>query len=148
MSGYPGPYAIAVDRAPSILLYDGRKAAFRRAVAIFTYGLDDLVPIPLESEPARRLVETQFGYRPFVFALVDEESIHVGGTAVRRTLIARGVAPSVAGSLERLYAKHGDAFGRIVHGEAPADLHGTFELDPAARRHLEAIRERESGRRG
>ena len=110
--------------------------------------MNDLVPVPLESEPAQRLVEAQFEYRPFVFALVDEESIHVGGTAVSRTLIARGVAPSVARSLERLYANYGDAFGRIVHGEAPADLHGTFELDPAARCHLEAIRERESRRRG
>lgn len=110
--------------------------------------MEGLVPVPLESERAQELVAAQFGYRPFVFALVDEEAIHVGGTAVRRTLIARGVTPSVARPLERLYASYGDAFGRIVHGEAPADLHGTFELEPAARRHFEAIRERESRRRG
>lgn len=126
------------------MLYDGRKTVFRRAATLFTYGLDDPVPVPLESESAQALLDCQFGYRPFVFALVDDRSIHVGGTAVRRALIARGVPPVLAVPFERLYSDHGSAFSRIIHGEAPAEIHGTFELHPAALAHLDTIREKGS----
>ena len=133
-----------MNQKPSILLYDGRKLAFRRAAAFFTYGLDDPIPVPLESEPVQALLASQFGYQPFIFALVDDQSIHVGGTAVRRALTARGVPTLLTVPFERLYSGYGTRFSRFIHGEAPAEIHGTFELHPTALAHLESIREAET----
>lgn len=125
---------------PSILVYDGRKAVFRAAVDGFTYGMDDLVAVPWESAPVQRFLEAQFGGHPFIFVLVDGESVHVGKTAVGRTLIARGAPTPIARAFERLYPPLAAPFGRLVHGDAPADVHGTFAIDPDARVHVDAIR--------
>lgn len=129
----------------SVLIYDGRNAAFRSVVDVFTYRMEDVVSVPLESDLAQRFLEAQFGGRPFVFVFVEGDSVHVGDAAVRRTLTARGIDASVARSFERLYSKFGDSFGRIVHGEAPAEINGTFTVHPDARRHLESIRCRQTG---
>ncbi|WP_138004773.1 hypothetical protein [Halalkalirubrum salinum] len=127
----------------SVLVYDGRKDAFRTVVDLLTRDMGDLVAAPWESARIQRFLEAQFGDRPFVFLLVEENSVHAGETAVRRALDARGLDPTIARTFERLYPKIADPFGRVVHGEAPADIHGTFELTPAAREHIDPIRRRQ-----
>ncbi len=123
-----------------VLVYDGRKAAFRRAVDVLTYGMDDLIAIPWESEPIQAFLEAQFGGRPFVFVLIEGDAVHAGETAVRRAMDARGIASPLARGVESLYPKIADPFGRVVHGEAPADIHGTFRLEPDAQPYIDDIR--------
>lgn len=124
----------------SVLVYDGRKEAFRTAVDLFTYGMDDVIPVPWESDVAQQFLDAQFGSRPFVFVLIEGEAVHAGETAVKQALTARGFASPIAAGFERLYQEVGDPFGKVVHGEAPANIHGTFRLDPDARVHVEAMR--------
>ena len=124
----------------SVLVYDGRKAIFRRAVSALTYGMDELIAVPWESEPIQQFLEAQFGGRPFVFLLIEGDAVHAGETAVRRAMDARGIARPLARGFESLYPKIADPFGRVVHGEAPADIHGTYRIDPDARAYIEAIR--------
>lgn len=131
-----------MSRPPSVLVYDGRKPAFRTAATAFIYGLDDIVAVPWESAPVQAFLEAQFGARPFVFLLIEDETIHAGETAVKRVLDARGSPGPVASAFERVYLEIADPFGRVVHGQAPADIHGTFSVDSEARPHLEAIRRR------
>lgn len=128
----------------SVLVYDGRKQAFRSAVDLLTYGMDDLIAVPWESDAVQEFLEAQFGSRPFVFCLIDATAVHVGEAAVRRAIEARGVAPPVAHGFERLYPLIADPFGRVVHGEAPADIHGSFRLKPDAQAHVDAIRQEHS----
>lgn len=125
----------------SVLVYDGRKEAFRTAVDVLTYGMDDVIAVPWESEPIQEFLEAQFGSRPFVFLLIEGDAVHAGETAVRRALDARGIASPVARGFESLYPKIADPFGRVVHGEAPADIHGSYRLDEAARPYIDSIRE-------
>jgi len=138
---------LVVSSPLSVLVYDGRKAAFRTAVDVLTYGMDDLIAVPWESAPIQRFLEAQFGDRPFVFVLIEGDAVHAGETAVRRAMDARGIADPLARGVESLYPRIADPFGRVVHGEAPADIHGTYRLDPDAREHIDAIRERHERRR-
>ena len=141
--GHIGEHRIPGVSAPaSVLVYDGRKDAFRTVVGLLTRNTDGLVAAPWESARIQRFLEDQFGDRPFVFLLVEGDTVHAGETAVRRVLDARGLDPTIARAFERLYPKIADPFGRVVHGEAPADIHGTFELTPDAREHLDPIRQR------
>ena len=124
----------------SVLVYDGRKQAFRTAVDVLTYGMDDVIPVPWESAPAQQFLEAQFGSRPFVFVLIEGDAVHAGETAVRRAMDARGIAAPLARGFQSLYPKIADPFGRVVHGEAPADIHGSYRLDPEARKIIDEIR--------
>ena len=123
---------------PAVVLYDGRRRAFR-ALADRLAARRDLVTVPLASTDARRFLDAQFGGRPFAFVLVEGESVHVGSAAVRRLLRRRGVGP-VADLAARAYPAIAPAFGRIVHGQEPADLDGTVPLADAARDPLSALR--------
>jgi len=100
-----------------VLVYDGRKQAFRSAVDLLTCGVEDLLAAPWESESVQAFLEAQFRGRPFVFCLIDATAVHVGEAAVRRALEARGIAPPVARGFERLYPLIAAPFGRVVHGE-------------------------------
>jgi hypothetical protein len=102
--------------------------------------MDDVIPIPWESDVAQDFLKAQFGSRPFVFVLVEGDVVHAGETAVKKTMDARGVATPLARGFEALYPKIAAPFGRVVHGEAPAEIHGTYKLDPDAREYIEAIR--------
>ena len=124
---------------PAVLLYDGRRRAFRALADRFAGSAADLVTARLESTPARRFLEAQFGDRPFAVVLVEGESVHAGSAAVRRVLRRRGAGP-VAGLAARAYPTIAPAFGRVVHGREPADLDGTFSLADAAREPLSALR--------
>ena len=125
----------------SVLVYDGRKPAFRTAVDVLTYGMDDVIAVPWESEPVQEFLEAQFGSRPFVFVLIEDDAVHAGETAVRRAMDARGIASPLARGFQSLYPKIADPFGRVVHGEAPADIHGTYRLDPDAQVYIDDIRD-------
>ena len=124
----------------SVLVYDGRKAAFRTAVDVLTYGMDDVIAVPWESDVVQAFLEAQFGSRPFVFVLIEDNAVHAGETAVKKAMDARGIASPVARGVEALYPKIAAPFGRVVHGEAPAEIHGTYRLDPDAREFVDEIR--------
>lgn len=123
----------------AVLLYDGRRRAFRALADRVADCADGLVTAPLESERAKRFLEAQFGDQPFAFVLVEGDSVHVGSAAVRRVLRRSGVGP-VAGLAGRAYPALAPAFGRVVHGEEPADIDGTVPLADAARDPLAALR--------
>jgi expansin (peptidoglycan-binding protein) len=124
----------------SLLVYDGSKRAFRAAAAALACRTD-LVPVPWESEAVGAFLEAQFGGRPFAFVLVEGDDVHVGSGTVERLLRRRGVRPSVAAALAGAYPHVAGPFGRVAHGREPADLDGTFPLDPEARAHVASLRE-------
>lgn len=124
----------------SLLIYDGSNALFRTAAELLACRSADLVPVAWGSAPAQAFLEAQFGDRPFAFMLVEGGSVHVGAATVDRVLRDRGVDPSVAAVLERLYPPVAGPFGRVVHGREPADLHGTFPLTDDAREHADRLR--------
>jgi len=135
-----GDIPVAVSSPLSVLVYDGRKEAFRTAVDVLTYGMDDVIAVPWESDVVQKFLEAQFGGRPFVFVLIEGNAVHAGETAVKKAMDARGIASPVARGFEALYPKIAAPFGRVVHGEAPAEIHGTYRLDPDAQEYVEAIR--------
>jgi len=122
----------------AVVLYDGRHRTFR-ALADRLATRTDLVTAPLESTDARRFLDAQFDGRPFAFVLVEGASVHVGSAAVRRLLRRRGAGPT-ADLAARAYPVFAPAFGRVVHGQEPADLDGTLALADAAREPLSALR--------
>lgn len=135
-----GDIPVVVSSPLSVLVYDGRKEAFRTAVDVLTYGMDDVIAVPWESDVVQEFLEAQFGGRPFVFVLIEGNAVHAGETAVKKAMDARGIASPVARGVEALYPKIAAPFGRVVHGEAPAEIHGTYRLDPDAREFVESIR--------
>lgn len=128
--------------ADSVLVYDGSRQLFRTVARTVADRVDGLTVVPWETAGVQRFLEAQFGSRPFAFILVDEDSVHVGEEAVGQVLRDRGVTPEVAALLERGYPAVAEPFGRLVHGQEPADLHGTFELAEKAREHAEVLRKR------
>jgi hypothetical protein len=123
----------------SLLVYDGSSRWFRAAAEAVTCRTD-LVPVPWESDAVGAFLEAQFGGRPFAFLLVEGDAVHVGRETVERVLRRRGVPATVAGALGGAYPRIAGPFGRAVHGRTPAELEGTFPLDPEARSHLEPLR--------
>ena len=67
--------------------------------------------------------------------------------AVKRAMDARGIAAPLARGFEALYPKIAAPFGRVVHGEVPAEIHGTYRLDPDAREYIDTIRQDHASRR-
>jgi len=128
--------------ADSVLVYDGSRQVFRTVARAVADRVDGVTVVPWENAAVQRFLEAQFGSRPFSFVLVDEESVHVGEEAIGQILRDRGVAPAVATLLERGYPAIAEPFGRLVHGQEPADLHGTFELTDEAREHVAVLRKR------
>ncbi len=51
------------------------------------------------------------------------------------------VAAPVARLAEQVYPTAAAPFGRVVHGQVPADIHGTFPLDETAKSHIEPLRQ-------
>jgi hypothetical protein len=124
----------------SLLVYDGSTDLFRRAAETVTRCAADITPVPWESAPIQAFLQAQFDETPFAFILIAGDSVHVGETAVKEALESLDVAPSVARLAEQLYPSAAEPFGRVVHGQAPADLHGTFPLDEQAKAHIESLR--------
>lgn len=126
----------------SFLVYDGRNRLFRAAAKQVARLSEDLRLVPWRSKSTREFIEAQFGDHLFVFVLIDPETdkVHAGGEAVRRLLCDRGVPRRLVGAAQRTYKVVGDPFGQVVHGQAPADIDGTFTLAEDARPHLESLR--------
>ncbi|MES3517090.1 MAG: hypothetical protein PPP58_05430 [Natronomonas sp.] len=124
----------------SLLIYDGSRRVFRTAATAFCSGVSDLDAVPWESGAVQAFLEAQFDARPFVFALIEGETVHVGAAAVERLLRSRGTDESTVEFLKAVYPAAAAPFGRIVHGREPADIHGSYRLTEAAREHLERYR--------
>ncbi|MFB6223420.1 MAG: hypothetical protein ABEH86_07085 [Haloarcula sp.] len=104
----------------SRLVYDGSTDLFRSAAATVTRCASDL--------------------RPFAFILIEGDSVHVGEKAVKEALGDLRVAAPIARLAEQVYPSAAAPFGRVVHGQVPADIHGTFQLDETAKDHIEPLR--------
>jgi len=123
-----------------VLLYDGSRPAFR-TVADAATRCADLRAVPLESDAAERFLDAQFDERPFAFVLVEDESVHAGGATVERVLERRGLGGPVAALARRAYGPLSGPVGRLIHGQAPADVDGTRPLRDAARGPADRLRE-------
>jgi hypothetical protein len=96
--------------------------------------------VPWDAREIQAFLDAQFGSRPFAFVLIEEDTVHVGEETVARLLRSRGVPESLTRALTRAYPVVAAPFGRVVHGRAPADIHGTFPLDDDARTQVEPLR--------
>ena len=124
----------------SLLVYDGSNALFRAAAAAVTGRFEDVEAVPWGAESVQAFLEAQFGGRPFAFMLVEANVVHVGEETVARVLRRGGAAEPVVDGGRRAYSAVAGPFTEAVHGRRAADLHGTFELAPAAATHLEELR--------
>jgi hypothetical protein len=124
----------------SLLVYDDRPAWLRAAVEALTRCSDDLKPAAWHSSEIQAFLDAQFDARPFALVLIEEDVVHVGSATVERVLRSRGVASSLTRALSRAYPAVAGPFGRVFHGREPAELHGTFPLDEAARVHVDPLR--------
>ncbi|MFB6119407.1 hypothetical protein [Halosegnis sp.] len=126
----------------SFLVYDGRNRLYRAAAKQVARLSEDIRLVPWRSKSTRDFIEAQFGDHLFVFVLIDPETdkVHAGGETVRRLLCERGVPQLLIDGAERAYQVVGDPLGRVLHGQPPADVDGTFPLAEDARPHLESLR--------
>jgi hypothetical protein len=124
----------------ALLVYDGSRRPFRAVADAVAATADGLRPVPWESAPIQAFLEAQFDGRPFAFVLIEGDRVHVGSETLFRVLRRRGVAAPVARAVKRLYPVAAGPFGRVVHGQAPADIDGTFPLADAARAHVDPLR--------
>jgi hypothetical protein len=129
------------DVTQSLLVYDGSTDLFRRAAETVTRCAMDITPVPWESDAIQAFLRAQFDEPPFAFILIDGESVHVGEAAVKEALEGLDVAAPVARLAEQVYPTAAAPFGRVVHGQVPADIHGTFPLDETAKTHIESLRQ-------
>lgn len=127
--------------ADSLLVYDGSNPAFRAAAATVTCRLSNIRPIRWESKSVQQILEAQFNAHPFVFALIEDETIYVGAATIRRILEEYNAAKPLVETLEGLYPVVSGPFGRVVHGREPADINGSFSLKPAAEKQLVSLRQ-------
>jgi hypothetical protein len=127
------------DDPRPLLVYDGSKRLFRTAANRLTDGAT-LRPVRWGHESVQAFLDAQFGSRPFAFILVEDDHVHVGAETVTRLLRKGGVDGGVARLFERAYPTVAGPFGRVVHGQAPADITGSFPLDEQARGHLAPLR--------
>jgi hypothetical protein len=124
----------------SILVYDGSNRWFRAVADSFTRCSDDVVAIAWQSDAVQAFLQAQFDARPFAFILVDGDEVHVGSETVETVLEKGGVATGVSRLFKRLYPVAADPFGRLVHGQKPASIDGTFRLTEEARAHIDPLR--------
>ncbi|MFB6117983.1 hypothetical protein [Halosegnis sp.] len=128
------------DGARPLLVYDGSRRLFRRVAERLTAD-SDLQTVSWDAEPVQAFLEAQFDDRPFAFILVEGDQVHAGQTAVARLLRRSGADERAVRLAERAYPAVAGPFGRVVHGQAPADLAGTFPLDERAQAHLAPLRD-------
>lgn len=124
----------------SLLIYDGSVAPFRAVAEWFAARVDDLRVADWGADRVQAFLQAQFDDRPFAFILVEEGSVHVGGETVARLLRRRGAGDPTTRLAREAYAVAAAPFGRVVHGQAPADVDGTFPLTDAAAAEIEPLR--------
>lgn len=124
----------------SLLIYDGSNSVFRAAADTVSRYLSGITLVPWQSDAIQRFLDAQFDDRPFAFIFVDDESVYVGADTVERVLENQQVNRAVIDFVARTYPTAAGPFGRVVHGNEPADLHDTFALTAAAREHIDPLR--------
>jgi hypothetical protein len=105
-----------------------------------TCRTERLKPVRWRRSTVQQFLRAQFGSVPFAFVLVTDDTVHVGSATVRCILEEQGVPDSVTTLLTDAYPAIADPFGRVVHGQAPADIDGSFSLTEAARPYADAMR--------
>ena len=133
-----GPERRPVTR--SLLVYDD-STEWLRAVADLVASTGDLRAVPWETDAVQAFLDAQFDDRPFALLLIETDSVHVGKAAVERLLEQYGFEGELRDIIKRVYPPFSAPFGRLVHGQEPADLHGTFPLADGAAEHLDPLRQ-------
>ncbi|MFC7177152.1 hypothetical protein [Halosegnis marinus] len=124
----------------SVLIYDGRRRLFRAVARAVGSRLDSVRVVGWQTDAAQRFLDAQFDARPFAFLLVDDEEVHAGGRTLARLLRDHGAGDRLAARVERLYGRAAGPMGRLLHGQEPADLDGSFRLTEEARGLLPRLR--------
>lgn len=122
----------------AILVYDGSNRLFR-TIGETVADRSSLTALPWHSDPAQAFLDAQFGGTPFVFVLIEDDTVHVGDVAISRLGKKSGLPASLTRLLARGYRPVSGPFGRVVHRRAPANINGSFPLDPAAKVALESV---------
>jgi hypothetical protein len=125
----------------SILVYDDSTEWLRTAAGLVASAADDVRPVPWNADAVQAFLGAQFDDRPFALFLIETDTVYVGKAAVERLLQQYGIDGELAKVFKRLYPPFSAPFGRLVHGQTPDDLHGTFPLDAVASEHLAPLRE-------
>lgn len=127
----------------SFLVYDGRNTLFRTGAHQVARVSAETRLVPWRAKSTREFLEAQFGDQIFAFVLINPEAncVHVGGKTVRRLLIERGVPQPIGVIFQWMYELVGDQLGRLIHGQTPADINGSFHITEAARPHIESLRQ-------
>lgn len=125
----------------SLLIYDGSNGVFRAAADAVSSRLDGIKLVPWQSGAIQQFLDAQFDGRPFAFILIDGDSVHVGADTIERVLEKRHVNRSLINFVTRTYPTAAAPFGRVVHGDEPADIHDTFPLTEDARTHVDPLRQ-------
>lgn len=123
----------------TLLIYDGSTRLFRAIADTIARFSETLTLVPWESDAVQAFLRAQFGDPPFALILIEGDAVHVGEAAVGHALDDLNVATPVTDLVEQLYPAVAAPFGRVVHGKAPADIHGTFRLDETAKTHIESL---------
>ena len=121
-----------------LLVYDGSNRLFR-AIGETVADRISVTVLPWSDATAQEFLDAQFGGTPFVFVLVEGETVYVGDAAISKLGGKTGVPDLLTESLARAYPPLSGPFGRVVHGRAPANINGAFPLDPAAKVALESL---------
>jgi len=124
----------------TLLIYDGSTRLFRAVADTIARFSETLTLVPWESDAVQAFLRAQFGDPPFALVLIDGNAVYVGESAVGHALDDLDVAAPVSDLVTQLYPAFAAPFGRVVHGKAPAEIHGTFKLDEAAAAHIESLR--------
>jgi hypothetical protein len=124
----------------SLLIYDGSNPAYVQVAERVATAWADLRPVAWSDERVQSFLAAQFGGRPFSFLLVEAETVFAGEAAVERLVARLGVSDLLAALVRETYAEVADPFGRVFHGQAPADLNGIFALDETAGKHVDPLR--------
>ncbi|WP_135851261.1 DCC1-like thiol-disulfide oxidoreductase family protein [Halorussus salinus] len=125
----------------AVLVYDG-ECPFCSAAATALRRLDGVGAIAWDDEPARRLLEAQFGETPFALVLVDgrEECVYVGREAARELCERAGMPVLVQDIVGDNYESLADAIRSVTGVEGDPDpYHGEYPLSEAGKEAFEAL---------
>jgi len=117
-----------------VLIFDG-DCPYCSVAAVALRRIEGVEAVPWEADPVGPFLDAQFGDRPFAMVLIDprERRVYAGRSAAKE-LADRAGTPGIVGGLVRdNYERIADVVGTLSgRGRDPADVHDTYELDPAA----------------
>jgi hypothetical protein len=124
----------------SLLVYDDSTEWLRAAADLVAAGAEGVRPVAWDDPTIQAFLGAQFDGRPFALLLIESDTVAVGKDAIEGLLERYGFGEELRTLAKRAYPPFSAPIGRLVHGQEPADLHGTFPLDEEAADHLDSLR--------